>query len=56
MPLYEVFIKPGWTSQDLEAPNAEEAKRMFVELLTDNLDTDQVEANCLDDDEDAISE
>ena len=51
MPTYEVFVKPGYTSQDIVADNAEEAKQRLVEIIVDCLDTDMIEANCLDGDD-----
>lgn len=52
MPLYEVFIKPGWSGADIQADNAKEAARQFVNMIIDNLGEDQVEVNPLDDEED----
>jgi len=52
MPLYEVFIKPGWTSADIEAENPKEAARRFVQMTTENLGEEHVEVNPLDPDED----
>ena len=50
MPLYEVFIKPGWTSADIEAENPQEAALKFIEMTIDGLGEDQVEVNPLDED------
>jgi len=51
MPLFEVFIKPGFHSADVEADSAERAKEIFVQMIQDNIGTDQIEANNLDEDE-----
>jgi hypothetical protein len=52
MPLFEVFIKPSHASADIDAPNAKEAARQFVEMLADNLCEEVVEVNPLEDEED----
>ena len=51
MALYEVFIKLGYSGQDIEAENPQEAARQFVEMVIDNLDVDCVEVIPLEDDE-----
>ena len=48
---YEVFIKPGWSSDEIEAESAERAKEIFVETLRDNIGPSQIEANNLDTDD-----
>jgi len=45
---YECFIKPGFYCQDIEADNAESARRQFAELIRDNLEAEHVIANNLD--------
>lgn len=45
---YECFIKPGFGSASIEADSEEEAKRIFVEMIRDNLEEDGVIANNLD--------
>jgi hypothetical protein len=45
---YECFIKPGCAWKEIEAENAEEARRKFLEELCDNLGTEDIIANNLD--------
>jgi hypothetical protein len=45
---YECFIKPGRGWMKVEAENAEEARRKFLEYLLDNLGTEDIIANNLD--------
>ena len=45
---YECFIKPGFHCQDIEADNAESARRQFAELIRDNLEAEHIIANNLD--------
>lgn len=45
---YECSILPGFRTQEIEADSAEEARRMFCDLIKDNLDIEHVEANNLD--------
>ena len=52
MPLYEVFIKPGYSGTDIEAENPKEAAKQFVDMILDNFGEDQVVVNPLDDEED----
>jgi len=48
---YEVFIKPGFSSADIEAESASEAIESFVQMLQDNIGPEQVIANNLDTDD-----
>ena len=45
---YECFIKPGFRCQNIEADNAESARRQFAELIRDNLEAEHIIADNLD--------
>ena len=51
MPLYEVFLKPGKGSGEIEADSAEDARRIFTEMIRDNLCDEDVIANNLETDD-----
>jgi hypothetical protein len=44
MPLFEVFISPGYHSSEIEAFDEEEAKRIFVRRIVENLDVEHIDA------------
>ena len=50
MPTFECFLRPGTHSADIEAEDAEQACRFFVQQVIENLGPDSVEVNQLDDD------
>ena len=45
---YECFINPGFHCQDIEADNAESARRQFAVLIRDTLEAEHIIANNLD--------
>ena len=45
---YECFISPGHSGADIEAECAEEARRLFCEMVCENLSPEDIVANCLD--------
>ena len=45
---YECSIKPGFRCQEIEADSAEEARKIFCELICDNLEAEHIEATNLD--------
>lgn len=55
MPRYEVFLKPGYGSADIEADNPQQAAAMFAESLAADLGPECIETNCLDDEPDNTS-
>lgn len=46
--MYECSILPGFRTQEIEAESAEEARKMFVAMVVENLDAEHVTANNLD--------
>ena len=50
---YECFIKPGWSSQDIDAESADQAREIFCELIRDNLTTEHIITSNLDTGSDA---
>lgn len=48
MSKYEVFLKPGLSTADIDANSAKDAKRIFVQMLIDNIGIENVIANNLD--------
>lgn len=52
---YEVFWNPKSPSGgcDIEADSEEEAKEIFLEMVRDNAEEDELIANCLGDDTDS---
>ena len=48
---YEVFIKSGFSSAEIEADSAQAAAEQFVETLRDNIGPEQIETNNLDTDD-----
>jgi len=49
--LYEVFLRSGYSSSEIEANSAEEAREMFAEILRDNIEANHIEANNLETDD-----
>ena len=45
---YECFITPGFSSADIEADSAEEARHIFAELIRDGIEEEHIIANNLD--------
>ena len=45
---FEVFIKPGWDCSTIEAESEEEARKIFRDRIRDNISTEHIEANNLD--------
>jgi hypothetical protein len=39
---------PGFRSQEIEADSAQEARRLFCDLIKDNLDVEHIDANNLE--------
>lgn len=52
MAKYECFLKHGYSSMDIEADTPEQAAKEFIEHLVGDLGPENVETNCLDDDDD----
>jgi len=48
---YEVFIKSGFSSAEVEAESASAAAEQFAEMLRDNIGPEQIEVNNLDTDD-----
>ena len=48
---YEVFIKPGFTSTDIEAESAQDAREQFSEMVSENIGPEHIVANNLDTDD-----
>jgi len=48
MPRYEVYIKHGKRSAEIEAENIEAAKKYFAEMICDNLEAEDIEASNMD--------
>jgi len=46
--LYECYIKNDFRRMEIEADSELEAKREFVEIVVDNLDISNVDADALD--------
>ena len=51
MPKYEVFIKPAYRFAEITAASAEQARSIFVQQLTDNIEADHCEATNLETDD-----
>jgi hypothetical protein len=51
MPTYECTITPGFRSMEIDAVNAQEARKMFAELVRENIDTTHINATNLDSDD-----
>jgi len=45
---YECSVMPGFRSQEIEADSAQEARRLFCDLIKDNLDVEHIDANNLE--------
>ena len=51
MPTYEVYIKPGYHSKDVDANSEDEAKDIFLDEIRENLDREHVVAHNLDEED-----
>lgn len=45
---YEVWINNGYSSSEIEADSADEAREIFCQLVRDNLEPEHIETNNLD--------
>ncbi len=48
---YECFIQPEYRSGEIEADNAEDARKQFCDLVRENLETRHIEVSNLDNDD-----
>lgn len=46
--LYEVYLTSGYSSSEIEANSAKEARELFAEILRESVEAEHVEANNLD--------
>ena len=51
MKKFEVWISAGFESGEIEADSAEEARRQYAQLVSENIDSSHVEALEIEDDE-----